>query len=356
MSSRGVTGIDLSRAYYEAVVRPLLAQRFPRMPHAAGRLGAGSDVLGLDDATSRDHDWGLRLSLLVPAEHVRTVDDALALALPPTFHDLPTRFAFTGESAERHHIEVTTVAGFLDAHLGFDPRAGVSVAQWLSLSGQAVLEVTAGPLFADQTGDLTAARRALDWYPDDLWRSVLAADWTRLEHGLPLMGRAAEVGDDTGSRIIAARLAGVVMHLAFMLERRWPPYPKWFGTMFRRLTCGAEVGSSLDRALRADAWPDRQRAIADALQTLLHLQNALGLTSAARAAVPFWDRPYLHPDPAIVDQLLDGIRDSAVQALPLGRGTVEQITDEVGILTDPPARLAIGIEAVESRVPRSTNE
>ena len=60
------SGVDIARTYYFEVVRPLLALRFPGMPHAAGRLGGGSDVLGLDDETSRDHDWGLRLNLFVP--------------------------------------------------------------------------------------------------------------------------------------------------------------------------------------------------------------------------------------------------------------------------------------------------
>ncbi|MGV1006280.1 MAG: hypothetical protein ACOYEV_16265 [Candidatus Nanopelagicales bacterium] len=55
-----INGSALAEAYYQAVVVPLLAVSRPAMPHVAARLGSGSDVLGLDDALSRDHDWGLR--------------------------------------------------------------------------------------------------------------------------------------------------------------------------------------------------------------------------------------------------------------------------------------------------------
>ena len=90
-----LTGAELARHYYEQVVRPLLAERWPDLPHAAGRLGSDSDVLGLDDATSRDHDWGLRLNLLVPADAVSAVDDALAEGLPAHWAGHATRFATT---------------------------------------------------------------------------------------------------------------------------------------------------------------------------------------------------------------------------------------------------------------------
>ena len=65
MSGALPAGIPLSRDYYESVVAPLLARHAPGLEHAAARLGSGSDVLGYDDAQSRDHDWGLRLTLLV---------------------------------------------------------------------------------------------------------------------------------------------------------------------------------------------------------------------------------------------------------------------------------------------------
>ncbi|RUR02054.1 DUF4037 domain-containing protein [Labedella endophytica] len=317
-----------------------MAERFPGLLLAAGRLGSGSDVLGLDDAVSRDHDWGLRLSLFVPADAVEEVDRELEQRLPDAFRGLPVRFAFTGATESQHHVEVSSVGEFADARLGFDPREGMSVTDWLSVSGQAALELTAGPVFVDATGELSAVRGALRWYPDDVWRYVLACDWIRIEQELPLMGRAADVGDDLGSRVIAARLAQTIMHLAFLLERRWPPYAKWFGSLFRTLACADEVQSSLHGALRAGNGADRQRGIAAALEELNRHQTEIGLSDVHQATVPFWDRPYVHPHPAIVAQLLDAVVEEEVRRLPRGRGSVEQRTDNVDVLVDAGARRA----------------
>ncbi len=335
------TGIALSRAYLAEVVAPLLVDGFPGIPFAAGRLGTGSDVLGLDDDVSRDHDWGLRLSLFVPPGLAAGVDAHLADHLPTAFRGHPTRFAFTGEGAPRHHVEVSSVADFASARLGFDPRDGMGVQDWLSVSGQAALEVTAGPVFVDRTGDLESVRRALTWYPDDLWRHVLACDWDTIGQELPLVARAAEVGDRLGSRIIAARLSKTVLHLAFLLDRSWPPYAKWFGTRFARLSRSSTVGPAIAAVLDAPDLASRHRGLADALDALLDQQNALGLTSVETALVPFWDRPHLHPDPAIGTQLLDGIADPEVRRLPRGLGSIEQRTDTVAVLMDPHARLRL---------------
>ena len=84
-------GRGLARAYHDDVVGPLLAAKWPELPHATGRLGSGSDVLGLDDATSRDHDWGLRLTLLVDETRQDEVDRYLAAELPETYAGLPTK-------------------------------------------------------------------------------------------------------------------------------------------------------------------------------------------------------------------------------------------------------------------------
>lgn len=117
----GVTdGIGLAQRYYQDVVAPLLSARWPRLPHAAARLGSGSDVLGLDDETSRDHDWGLRLTLLVDGDRVDEVSNYLEQFLPDAYEGLPTRFATTWDPRVRQRAEVATAEAFVASRLGLD--------------------------------------------------------------------------------------------------------------------------------------------------------------------------------------------------------------------------------------------
>lgn len=351
----GRSGIELSRAYYEQVVAPVLASRWPRLPHSAGRLGTGSDVLGLDDEMSRDHDWGLRLTLLVPGECRAQVHDHLADALPETFAGLPTRYAFSADEEEVHRVEVESVGSFARSRLGVDPRDGLTVADWLSLSGQAVLEVTAGPIFADPQGWLAALRESLDWYPPDLWHYLLACDWARIDQELPLMSRAGHRGDELGSRVIAARLTDIAVHLGFLLERRWVPYSKWRGTCFSRLPRASAAGALLSAALSAEDWWARQERFAVGLAALLEVQDSVGLPAPGPAVLPFWDRPYLQVSEHITRALLAQVRDPQVRELPLGLGSVEQRSDNVDLLVSPEHRRdAISAQTEPSASSRSS--
>ena len=160
-----VNGSDLARRYYESIVAPLLAEFDGGIAHAAGRLGQGSDVLGLDDAMSRDHDWGLRLTVLVEANHVTTLANFIESRLPDEYLGYPTRFAVTHDGEIRHRIDIDTAQQFSTALLGVDATSELSVPEWLSLSGQSILELTAGPLFEDTVGTISAIRDQLRWYP-----------------------------------------------------------------------------------------------------------------------------------------------------------------------------------------------
>jgi hypothetical protein len=333
-----VSGSALSRVYYDQLVAPAVAARWPDLPHAAGRLGSGSDVLDLDDAVSRDHDWGLRLNLLVPADMATPVDAHLDTTLPETFGGHPTRFATTWDPRVRHRVQVEDVSTLVTSRTGVHACGSLSVADWLSLTGQAVLEVTGGPVFADTAGELTQAREHLAWYPDDLWTYVVATDWARMAQELPLIGRTAEREDDLGSRAITARLVEVAVHLAHLLERRWPPYAKWVGTSLVRLPRAGAVAEPLLRALAESDWRTREEGLVDALRTLHRLQRHIGMPAVDDPVEPFWDRRYRGIRDDVVTVLEASITDPAVRALPRGVGSAEQWSHNVDVLVDPARR------------------
>jgi hypothetical protein len=331
-------GIAVSRSYFEDLIAPLLQESVPGLRYAAARVGPGSEVLGMDDAISRDHDWGLRLQLFVADADRARVSSTLDAHLPAEFRGRPVRFGLSGDPVERLRIDVTSVGEFAEQQLGFDPRGAASVVDWLSLTGQAALEVTCGAVFQDQTGELTGLRDALAWYPDGIWRYIVASDWQRLDQELPLMGRAGGRGDELGSRVIAARLVDIAVHLGFMLSRSWPPYAKWRGSAFGSLAGCAGIATDLARALDARRWEDRQAALGDALTGLARLQEQRGLPTPPAAVEPFWDRPFLHLNRDLVPALVDSIETPEVPGLPVGVGSVEQQTDNVDILVRPDHR------------------
>src|SRR5699024_7756381 len=88
MTDAAVPGAQLSRAYWERLVHPLLERHRPGLAVAAARLGSGSDVLGFDDLQSRDHDWGLRLTLLVEHGRAEEADALLERELPESWEGL----------------------------------------------------------------------------------------------------------------------------------------------------------------------------------------------------------------------------------------------------------------------------
>ena len=153
MTDRDLNGAELAHRFYTDVVEPLLSRARPELRYAAGRLGSGSDVLGLDDAMSRDHDWGCRLTLLVDEDardQVHRINAILEEELPERFGEFPVRFPVTWDSSLSHKVEVATVADFTASRLGVDPSGGLSALDWLTVTGQSVLEVTAGPVFTDR--------------------------------------------------------------------------------------------------------------------------------------------------------------------------------------------------------------
>jgi hypothetical protein len=342
-----VPGRELAGTFYADVVAPLVSG----VQHSAALLGWGSDVLGFDTERSTDHGWGPRLQVFVDEPDVGAVRDHVEAGLPDEFRGWPTRFGWDDEPVA-HHVEVTTVETWFTERLGFDPRVGVGLRDWLTTPQQLLLEITHGALFHDGLGELASIRDALAWYPDDVWRWLLACQWRRIDQEEPFVGRAAEVGDELGSNVIATRLVRDVVRLCLLLERTYAPYSKWLGSGFRRLHAHAAIGGALLEAATATDYRTREAALHEAIRWVAARHNALGITRFVdEESVLFHDRPYrVLGSGRFADACLDAVSDPELRSLP-PIGAVDQFVDSVDVLSNPwtARRTAAFFDACERR-------
>lgn len=332
MTGEFVPGLELARGLYAEVVAALLEG----VTHSAALLGWGSEVLGYDTERSTDHGWGPRLQIFVPESEVGAVDELLEASLPERYRGWPVRFGWDARPVKKH-VEVATLGDWLEEQLGFDPRAGVSHLDWLATPQQALLEVTAGAVFHDGLGELGPSRAALRWYPDEVWLWLLAAQWRRLDQEEHFVGRTAEVGDELGSRLLAARVARDLVRLCFLLERRYAPYSKWLGSAFRELDAYDAVASALGAALAAEAYPERETAMTQVVEEVARRHNALGVTDEIDPRVrPFHSRPFLVLGSGrFADACFERVTDPWLRSLP-PVGAIDQHVDSTDVLSYPP--------------------
>jgi hypothetical protein len=341
-----VPGRELAGAFYAEVVAPLVAD----VRHSAALVGWGSDVLGYDTERSTDHGWGPRLQLFVAEDDVGRVQGRVEQGLPDEFQGWPTRFGWD-DVPVAHHVEIATVGGWLQLQLAFDPRSGVPIRDWLATPQQLLLELTSGPVFHDGLEELRPVRETLAWYPDDVWRWLLACQWRRIDQEEAFAGRAAEVGDELGSHVITSRLVRDVVRLCFLLERKYAPYSKWLGTAFRDLDANEAIGNALLTALTAVHYPERESALLEALTWVASRHNGLAVTARVDEGVSLYhDRPYrVVASGRFVQACLDAVTDPWLKSLP-PIGAIDQFVDSADVLSyASTARSAVAMFDVRER-------
>lgn len=351
-----VPGLELSGILYREAVLPLLREAHPGLPHTAARVGGGSEVLGFDTARSADHEWGPRLELFLRPEDATELGPGLtelfAHRLPKHIRGWPTHFVraesdpvglmTATDGPVNHRVAVTTVDAWLTGELGPGGTADpLTPLDWLALPQQRLAEVTGGVVLHDGLGTLTAARRRLAWYPDEVWRYLLACQWQRVSQEEAFVGRCAEVGDALGSAVVAGRLTRDLMRLCLLLARRYAPYSKWLGSAFAALPVAGELTPVLRQAVAATDHPARERALGVALERVARLQNEAGLAPHVDPTPrPYHGRPFqvLHAE-RFAEALAGTLTDTALGALPL-TGSVDQWADNTDLIHHPGALIA----------------
>lgn len=343
-------GLGLSQRFYESHVAPVIRQHFPDLPHTACRIGWGSEVLGYDTDLSADHDYGPCVQILLAEDSFPSTAQALMRhfgeGLPATFEGWPVRFSRNvrppkthpelGLLGADHGVELYTLSAWCKQFLRREFGTGLTVRDWLSYPEQFFLLVTAGGVFRDDLGELTALRDRLAYFPRDVWLYKLAAQWGRIAEERAYVGRTGDVGDEIGSRIIASRMVENIMRLGMLIERRYAPYPKWLGTAFGRLDCATDLIPLLEHVLSAQSWQEREASLLKACKFMAELQVRSDIPGAiAPIAGTLHGRPYRFIDSLKIGEALRAaISDDDVRSLP-ECGAADQFISSNYVLAAP---------------------
>jgi hypothetical protein len=303
-----VSGLELCRRFYDEVVRHVVG-----VPHRAGLMGRGSEVLGFDDEMSTDHNCEARVLLFV--------EDGVELRLdvPDTFEGRPAL------------VKVHTLREYFLDMMGFDLEADLTPGDWLTFPESILRQHTAGGVFHDDLG-LQPLRDRLAYYPDDVWRYLMITAWWRVHPEMNLVGRTGYVGDELGSALIGAQLVQDLMRLCFLMERTYAPYSKWFGTAFGRLCCGPALTPLLREVGRAETWQHREEALQAAYRAVGELHNRRGITRPVELGLErMFGRPFDTVWGDFIGALSADIQDPEVRRI-LDRwpvGGIERIRDQL---------------------------
>jgi hypothetical protein len=317
--------MELSGAFFHEVVKPLADARLGQSEYAAALVGGGSEVLGLDSEVSADHDWGPRVTLFVQpgasAEAASIEGD-----LPSSFRGVTRRFGATAGGAPWvQPFEVSTVGDYFTAWLGFSDRSKATLVDGLARPAMSFLAVTAGAVFHDGAGELTRTRAAAAFYPDDVWRWLVACHWRRIAEEESFIERTAMVGDALGSRIVIGRVVRDAIRMVFLLDHRYPPYSKWLGAAFSTIPLAGSVAGMLTTAMSAVDGTGAP-ALSEALEIIGAVTNERLGTEVDPSRRRYFSRSmYVAPATEFVEAILATVADSRLQSLPTSIGNVDML-------------------------------
>ncbi|MBR6039720.1 MAG: DUF4037 domain-containing protein [Clostridia bacterium] len=283
-----MNGLELSERFYREYGEPMLSEQFSELlPYlAVGLFGSGSECMGFDDETSRDHDFEPGFMLLLPDEDV--VDRRTAFQLERAYAKLPKKFMGLKRSAiapvggARHGALRTTE--FFENKIGAGDGI-LTVSQWLTVPEHALSEATNGKLFFDGYGEVTRIREGLSRYPEDIRRKKLAGELLLMaQAGQYNYMRCLKHGETGAAQLAVAEFTKATMHAVFLLNGVYMPYYKWSFRAMRALPKLSMLAETLEVLLTTDNEPataeSKYDMIEDVAADVIDELQTQGLTKA----------------------------------------------------------------------------
>jgi hypothetical protein len=283
-------GLELCENYFQEVGLPLLQRECPELLDcmAIGLAGDGSECYGYDDEISRDHDWGPGFCIWLAKDDY----EAIGRKVQEIYERMPRTYKGYGPRLLSqwgdHRIGTIEIGAFYRQFIGkYQPPN--SYDEWLILPENALAAATNGKVFRDPLGEFTRIRESLlQFYPEDVRLMKIASRCMTIgQAGQYNFPRCAKRGELYAARHAEIKFCAEAMSLAFLLNKRYPPFYKWIHRALGELPClGGYMSESIVNLVEEHDYLARTARIEAISQTLLGELRRQGLTDHASDFLP----------------------------------------------------------------------
>ena len=225
-----IKGLELSKKYFYDIVLPEFEKSLKDiLPLCAfGLVGEGSECYGYDDKISQDHDFGPSVCIWLKKndylKHKDKINEVLRV-LPKTYLGFQELKESEWGSDRRGLLNVED---FYFKFLG-SSKAPETIAEWQKIPETALATVTNGEVFLDNLGEFSKIRNELlNYYPEPMRQNKIATRLMNIsQHGQYNYIRCLKRNDLVAANQCLYLFVDEVIHLVFLLNRRYKIFYKW---------------------------------------------------------------------------------------------------------------------------------
>ena len=227
---KNIKGLELSKRYFYDIVLPEFEKKLNDIFSlcAFGLVGEGSECYGYDDELSKDHDFGPSVCIWLRK------DDYLKYKyrINKVLETLPKTYLGFQELKESewgyNRRGLLNIEDFYFKFIG-SANPPQTINDWQKIPETALATVINGEVFLDNLGEFTKIReQLLNYYPEVIRQNKITTRLMNIsQHGQYNYVRCLRRNDLVAANQCLYLFVDEVIHLVFLLNRRYKIFYKW---------------------------------------------------------------------------------------------------------------------------------